>query len=135
MPIASLHFRKGFSASHRLHSDTLSDQENLRLFDKCNRPNGHGHNYMLEVVVKGPIDSTGLVMHTAELEGAIETHVMQKIDHRHLNLDVPEFKTLNPTVENIAVVIWGWLKPVLGARLYEVRVDETNDTTASYRGE
>lgn len=135
MPQATLTRRETFAASHRLHADALSDAENQALFGPCNRPNGHGHNYVLYVSVKGPIDSeTGIVMNLVDLKDVIRTHVMSKVDHRHLNLDVPEFQTLNPTVENIAVVIWRWLKPHLPL-LEEVKVYETENNIAVYRGD
>lgn len=136
MPIAILSRRETFSASHRLHSNDLSDKENVALFGKCNHANGHGHNYVMEVVVKGVIDpKTGIVMNLADLKRIIHDCVLVKVDHRHLNLDVQEFAKLNPTVENIAVVIWRWLKPDLGNLLYEVRLHETENNVAVYRGE
>lgn len=135
MPSAILTRRETFSASHRLYSAALSDSENKALFGKCYHPNGHGHNYVLEVSVKGAIDKNGLVMNLADLKKIIEEHVLSKVDHKHFNLDVPEFKTLNPTAENIAYVIWGWLKPTLGALLYEVKLHETENNVAVYRGE
>src|SRR5690242_8542682 len=107
MAIAYLNRRAVFSASHRLHSESLSDDENQRLFGKCNGLNGHGHNYELEVTVRGPIDpSTGLLMNLTDLKNAIDQTVMKEMDHKHLNIDVPALKGLNPTVENLALVIW-----------------------------
>lgn len=135
MPVAILSRRETFSASHRLYSDKLSAAENQALFGKCAHANGHGHNYVLEVVVRGPVDAHGLVMNLSDLKRLIEEHVLRKVDHKHLNLDVAEFKTLNPTAENIACVIWQWLKPALGALLYEVRLHETENNVAVYRGE
>ncbi len=135
MPTAILSRRETFSASHRLHSAALSDEENRQIFGKCNRPNGHGHNYTVEVSLHGEVNENGIIMNLFELEQIIEKHVLDKVDHRHLNLDVPEFKNLNPTVENVAVVIWNWLKPQLGDLLYEVRLHETENNVAIYRGE
>lgn len=135
MPTATLTRREIFSASHRLHSKHLSDAENAALFGKCGYANGHGHNYALEVSVRAPIDDNGLVMNLTDLERIIEEHVMRRVDHRHLNLDVAEFADLNPTVENIAVVIWRWLKASLGELLYEVKLYETEKNFAIYRGE
>lgn len=134
MPEIILSRRESFSASHRLHSVHLSDEENRELFGKCNRINGHGHNYYVEVSIKGEIDAHGIVMNLFTLKQTIEEHVLSKVDHRHLNLDVPEFKTLNPTVENLAVVMWNWLRPPLGALLYEIKLHETADSYAAYRG-
>lgn len=137
MPVAYLSRRAVFSASHRLHANTLSEQENEFIFGKCNSANGHGHNYVLEVIVKAQIDArTGLVMNLADLKAAIDETVMRELDHKHLNLDVPAFKTLNPTVENMAVVIWKMLAPKLPkGMLYEVRLHETENNVAIYRGE
>lgn len=129
--------RATFSASHRLYAEELSPSENESLFGKCARPNGHGHNYVLEVLLKGPVNSkTGIVFNLSDLKRIIDEAVIQKVDHRHLNLDVPEFKSLNPSAENIAVVFWGWLNQALPrGLLYEVRVRETENNIAIYRGE
>ena len=136
MTTAILSRRETFSASHRLHCNNLGDEENRKLFGKCNHTSGHGHNYVLEVLVKGTIDEkTGLVMNLADLKQIIHDHVLIKVDHKHLNVDVPEFKTLNPTTENVAKIIWDWLKPQLGGLLYEVRLQETENNLAIYRGE
>ncbi|MFW0777028.1 MAG: 6-carboxytetrahydropterin synthase [Rickettsiales bacterium] len=134
-PTAILTRREVFSASHRLHSKSLSDDENRALFGKCWHPNGHGHNYVLEVSVRGPIDEHGLVMNLTELKKILQKNVISKVDHIHLNMDVKEFKELNPTAENIAYVIWHWLKPTLGELLYEVKLHETENNVAIYRGE
>jgi 6-pyruvoyltetrahydropterin/6-carboxytetrahydropterin synthase len=90
----------------------------------------------LEVLVKGEIaQKTGLVMNLNDLKALIHQHVLDKVDHRHLNLDVAEFKTLNPTTENLVVVIWNWLAPHLDGLLYEIRLHETEKNIAVYRGE
>jgi len=137
MPIAYLSRRAHFSASHRLHSPHLSDLENKNVFGKCNHVNGHGHNYVVEVSVRGSIDSrTGMVANLEDLKNALEKTVMLHFDHKHLNLDVAEFKDLNPTAENIAYVIWQMIKkeaPHLA--LYEVKLFETENNSATYRGE
>lgn len=137
MPIVYLTRRCTFSASHRLHSEALSEEENRKLFGKCNHPNGHGHNYEVEVMLKGDVNAqTGLVMNLATLKQAMEDTFLQAMDHKHLNLDVPEFKALNPSVENVAVVIWKMLSPALPAGLlYEVKVFETENNSAVYRGD
>jgi 6-pyruvoyltetrahydropterin/6-carboxytetrahydropterin synthase len=135
-PLAILTRRETFSASHRLLAHGLSDEENRALFGKCYHVNGHGHNYVLEVSVRGPVDAkTGIVMNLVELKQLIHEHVLSKVDHRHLNLDVEEFRALNPSAENIAYVVWQWLKPSLGALLHEVRLHETENNIAVYRGE
>lgn len=137
MAIAYLSRRSVFSASHRLHSKSLSAAENTRLFGKCNGINGHGHNYVLEVVVRAAIHpQTGLIMNLVDLKQSIDDTVMKEMDHKNLNLDVPAFKELNPTVENMAVVIWQMLENTLApGLLFEVRLHETENNVAIYRGE
>src|ERR1700749_3134813 len=126
-----------FSASHYYWSDRLSPDENLRLFGKCANRNGHGHNYTLEVTVAGDVDPvTGFVVDLKQLKDVMEQEVVSVYDHRHLNLEVPEFKTANPTTENIAVAIWKRLGgKIPGAQLHKVRVYEMPDLFADYYGE
>jgi 6-pyruvoyltetrahydropterin/6-carboxytetrahydropterin synthase len=130
-----------FSASHRLHNPELSEDENRKLFGKCNNPHGHGHNYLVMVTVSGPPGDNGKLVPLHALESAVAHHVIDRMDHRNLNLEVEEFRKLNPSVENIAIVIWNLLcQPVreLGngqARLHRVRVYETPKTWADYSGE
>jgi len=120
-------FRKAhFNAAHRLENQSWSDEMNRKVFDKCNLPNFHGHNYVLEVKLTGEVDpDTGYVMDLGILKGIITKEVTDKLDHKNLNLDVPEFKHLNPTAENIAIVIFNILRRcideqlILGIRLYE----------------
>lgn len=121
-----------FSASHRLHCPGLSDDENRRIFGKCNNPRGHGHNYVVDVTIEGrPDEGTGLLMPVGELQAAVQRHVIARFDHRHLNEDCPEFQGLNPSVENIARVIFRLLSDRLpGVRLANVRVWETAKTWA-----
>jgi len=127
-----------FAAAHRLHASELSDQENRQVFGKCNNPSGHGHNYRLEVVVRAAIDSGGHVaIEAQDLDTLIDQAVIQKLDHQHLNEDVPQFANLNPTVENITMVIHGMIKDQvhrLGLELEEVSVWETDRTVCTYRG-
>jgi len=129
--------RSRFSASHRLHSAHLSDEENAKLFGKCNWENGHGHNYVLWVTVAGNIDpKSGIVMDLVDLKKVIEENVIKKVDHRHLNFDIEEFKELNPTAENMVKVFWQWLEPALPENLlYELTLYETENNVAVYRGE
>jgi len=92
----------------------LSEEENKLIFGKCNNPNYHGHNYTLLVRVTGEIEErTGYVIDTKELKDIINKHVIEKVDHKNLNLDVKEFADLNPTTENVACVIYDWLRPEL----------------------
>lgn len=136
MSLVYLTRRCVFSASHRLASSALSAAENERFFGKCFHPNGHGHNYVTEVTLKGPVDLHGVVMNLAELKQIIEETIMEKLDHKNLNMDVPAFKNLNPTVENIAIVIWQMLSLRLpSSLLYEVKIFETENNMAIYRGE
>ena len=128
--------RAVFSASHRLHSNKLTDAQNKEIFGKCNHINGHGHNYVLEVTVKGSIDeNTGMVMDLMALKAVIDEVIMQRVDHKHFNLDVIEFATLNPTTENIVVTFWEWLEKALPANsLHELVLHETENNKVVYRG-
>ncbi|HKQ48878.1 MAG TPA: 6-carboxytetrahydropterin synthase [Phycisphaerae bacterium] len=123
-----------FSASHRLHVPTLSDEENRRTFGKCNNPNGHGHNYQVEVTVAGEVSGkTGSVLPLPAFESLVKREVIDRFDHKHLNDDTPEFANRNPSVENITRVVWDLLEPkVSPARLRRVRVWETAKTYAEY---
>lgn len=126
-----------FAAAHRLHVDALSDEDNREVFGKCNNPSGHGHNYRLQVAVRAPIDPGGRTLDVADLDAAVDDAVIEKLDHKHLNVDVPQFAELNPSVENIAKVIWDMLAaPVknLGVDLDAVSVWETGKTVCTYRG-
>ena len=126
-----------FAAAHRLHTPKLSEQENRDLFGKCNNPSGHGHNYRLSVAVRTPIDDSGRITPVEDLAALIDKAVIQPLDHQHLNVDVPQFADLNPTVENITTVIYDLIKePVqqLGMQLDEVSVWETDRTVCTYRG-
>lgn len=125
-----------FSAAHRLHCESLTDAQNRELFGKCNNPNGHGHNYFLDVTVAGEVDGPlQVVLPLPRLEQVVQEAVIERLDHRHLNADVPEFAGVNPSVENIATVIWGMLVERLRpARLHSVKVFETPKTSAEYFG-
>jgi 6-pyruvoyltetrahydropterin/6-carboxytetrahydropterin synthase len=126
MPNLTVTRRVHFNAAHRLHSPLMSDEENLKVFGPCNNPNFHGHNYELEVTVTGPIDpTTGYIADLSEIKGVVSREVVERFDHKNLNLDVPEFGALNPTVENIAQVIWRLLEGKLPAELHRVVLWET----------
>jgi 6-pyruvoyltetrahydropterin/6-carboxytetrahydropterin synthase len=126
--------RYRFSAGHRLHNDVLSAEENRRVYGKCNNPNGHGHNYLLEVTVAGPIDpATGMVFDLVALDGIVHEHVLDKFDHRNLNLDVENFRTRVPTTENLCLEIYDLLRNPIEqgaagqrARLDRVGLEETS---------
>ena len=115
-----------FNAAHRLHNPDWSAEKNAEIFGLCNNPSFHGHNYELHLTVRGPVDEgTGYVMDMKEIKDILEAEVLSKFDHRNLNLDVPAFKNVNPTAENIAVVIWDIMRPFvpadfeLSVKLYE----------------
>ena len=132
--------RATFSASHYYWNDAWSAEKNEQVFGRCANRNGHGHNYTLEVTVAGSPDPvTGFVVDLKWLKDVMEREVLTAYDHRHLNLEVPEFKTAIPTTENIAIAAWKRLKPSLaelgGAHLRRVRVYETPEIFAEYRGE
>ena len=126
-----------FSASHLYHNPAFSPDENQRIFGKCNNPNGHGHNYVLEVTVKGEVDTTtGFVVDLKRLKDLMHSEVLDALDHRFLNKEVPEFFTLTPTTENIAIVCWQRLASrFTAAKLHRVRVYETPDLFADFYGE
>lgn len=126
-----------FSASHRLHSLELGDTENQRIFGKCNNPHGHGHNYVLEVMIKGEVNPrTGLVTDLGFLDRAIEEQIYARFDFKHLNLDTSEFETINPTSENFVKVLWDILEPHLKpVKLYRLRLRETPRSYFDYYGE
>jgi len=126
-----------FSASHFYHSDALSPAENQRLFGKCNNPLGHGHNYTLEVTVKGEVDPrSGFVVDLKDLKETMHREVLDAMDHRFLNKEVPEFQGAIPTTENLAIAIWQRLESKLRvARLHRVRVYETPDLFVDFYGE
>lgn len=133
--------RATFSASHYYWNEAWSQEQNERAFGRCANRNGHGHNYTLEVTVAGEPDPvTGFVVDLKWLKDLIEEHVLAHYDHRHLNLEVPEFAAgkLIPTTENIAVSVWGRLQAALGraggAQLSRIRVYETPEIFAEYRG-
>jgi 6-pyruvoyltetrahydropterin/6-carboxytetrahydropterin synthase len=126
-----------FSSAHYYYNEAWSQQENEKVFGKCANRNGHGHNYTLEVTVAGEIDPvSGFVIDLKALKEIIDREVIQAYDHRHLNLEVPEFKSMLPTTENIAIAIWKRLQSkITGARLHRVRVYEMPDLFADYCGE
>lgn len=134
-PMVRLSQKFEFSASHRLHNPELSDEANLQAYGKCNNPAGHGHNYEVQVTLRGRPNHDGVLIEVTRLEGIVASTVIERFDHRHLNQEVPEFKNLIPTVENIAMVIYKLLKPRLsinGAELAAVTVWETPKTWCEY---
>jgi 6-pyruvoyltetrahydropterin/6-carboxytetrahydropterin synthase len=128
--------RETFNSAHRLFHPDWSDEKNLEVFGKCSNPNYHGHNYVLETWVEGPIDPlTGFVMDLKLLKNLIRTEVTDKFDHRNLNLDIDEFKDLNPTAENIAKVAWELISVKLPTQMkLTVRLWETENNIVEYSG-
>ncbi|HET8666859.1 MAG TPA: 6-carboxytetrahydropterin synthase [Terriglobales bacterium] len=126
-----------FSASHYYHNPEFTPEENRRIFGKCNNPNGHGHNYTLEVTVKGTINpQSGFVVDLKDLKEILNREVLDALDHRFLNKEVPEFATQIPTTENLAINIWKRLEQRFEqAKLHRVRVYETIDLFVDYYGE
>ncbi|MDP9039684.1 MAG: 6-carboxytetrahydropterin synthase [Acidobacteriota bacterium] len=126
-----------FSSAHYYWVEGWTEEENVRVFGRCANRKGHGHNYTLEVTVAGEVDPvSGFVVDLKELKEILEREVVSVYDHRHLNLEVPEFKDRVPTTENMAIAIWGRLEgKVPHARLARVRVYEMADLFAEYCGE
>ena len=136
MSIVYLTRKAEFSASHYYHNPEFTPEENQRIFGKCSNPNGHGHNYTLEVTVKGAVNSkSGFVVDLRELKNIMGREVLDALDHRFLNKEVPEFFTAIPTTENLAIAIWNRLAPKLkAAELHRVRVYETPDLFVDFYG-
>jgi 6-pyruvoyltetrahydropterin/6-carboxytetrahydropterin synthase len=128
--------RYTLSASHRLHADALTDEENRAAFGKCNNPHGHGHNYIVEVLAGGAVNpETGMVVNMAELDAVVASKVIERFDHRNLNLD-PEFRNRVPTTENLTKAVFELLDGSIGpAELVQVRVEETENNFFEYAGE
>ncbi len=137
MPVVTVTRRLSFNAAHRVHNPALSEAENAALFGKCNNPNWHGHNYTLEVSVRGEVqERTGYVMDLGALRRLVETEVVDLVDHRNMNIDVPFMQGVIPTTENIIVAIWHRLVPHMApARLVRLRLWETENNFAEYEGE
>src|SRR2546421_2565243 len=129
--------RTTFSAAHRLWSSNLTEEENSALYDKCANPNGHGLNYVLEVTVRGtPDPRTGMILNLTDLKQAISEHVIAWVDHKHLNYDVPWLEGSIPTTEVLVIKFWERLTSALPqGLLYEVKLHETENNIASYRGD
>jgi 6-pyruvoyltetrahydropterin/6-carboxytetrahydropterin synthase len=135
MPTVTVTRRVHFNAAHRLHSPALSDEQNRRVFGLCNNPNFHGHNYELEVSVRGEVDPvTGFVANLDSVKQILTEHVVAHLDHKNLNLDVPEFRDLNPTTENLVMVIWRLLAGRLPGELVRLTLWETPRNHVVYEG-
>jgi 6-pyruvoyltetrahydropterin/6-carboxytetrahydropterin synthase len=128
--------RYGFAASHRLYTPLLSEEENKRVFGKCSNPHGHGHNYVVEVRVSGEVNpATGMIANLSDLDLFVERNVLQEMDHRSLNQEIPAFSDRVPTTENLCIEIFARLKSFPFAKLESVRVEETANNSFEYYGE
>ena len=136
MPMVTVTRRLHFNAAHRVHNPALSDAENTTLFGKCNNPNWHGHNYILDVSVRGAVDQhTGYVIDLSRVKEIVTTHVLEKVDHRNLNLEVDFMRGTIPTTENVVVAFWRVLEPALRpARLTRLVLWETVNNYVEYDG-
>jgi 6-pyruvoyltetrahydropterin/6-carboxytetrahydropterin synthase len=127
--------RYRFAASHRLHTDKLTEEENARVFGKCANPYGHGHNYVLEISVSGDVDpATGMIANLADLDSFVEREVLELFDHHSLNEDVAAFRETVPTTENLCIEIFERLKSFPKAKLERVRMQETTNNSFEYAG-
>jgi len=128
--------RYRFAASHRLHSAELSEEENCRVYGKCNNPYGHGHNYVVEVSVSGAVDpATGMIVNLVDLDKFVNGEVIEAFDHKSLNEDVEAFRATVPTTENLCREIYQRLKHLPLAKLERVRIEETSNNAFEYAGE
>lgn len=128
--------RKHFNAAHRLHNPKLSKKKNLEIFGQCNNKNGHGHNYIIEVFIKGGVNpKTGFVMNLSDLKLIIEKEIIQECDHKNLNCDVKWLKNIIPTAENLVIAFWDRLKKILLKKLYKIRLFETENNIVEYMGD
>jgi 6-pyruvoyltetrahydropterin/6-carboxytetrahydropterin synthase len=136
MPHVTVTRRLRFNAAHRIHNPELSDEENARLFGKCNNPNWHGHNYTLDVSVTGPVDDrTGYVIDLGQLKRIVQREIVDKMDHRNMNVDVDFMRGINPTAENIVLACWHVLESrVAPGRLTRLRLWETENNYVEYDG-
>jgi len=131
--------REEFSASHRLHNPSLSDEENERLYGICNNLHGHGHNFELEVTVRGEVSpETGMVMNLTDLMRILGEQILPRVDHKHLNHDVPFLEGVIPTAENISIALWELIEPRIqtfeGCRLHKIKLWESRSNSVEYRG-
>ena len=129
--------RLQFAAAHRLHNDAFDDEWNRKVFDKCDNPAGHGHNYVIEVSVSGPVDpDTGMVIDLKKLKSIIREKVIDRVDHKNLNHDVDFLKGVIPTAENLAIRFWEQLEnSVAPCRLEQILLRETEKNSVTYRGD
>jgi len=137
MKTVYVHRRAHFSASHRLYDPLLNDQQNHEKFGGCSNPNGHGHNYYIDVCIAGtPDPSTGFVIDLKKVKEILHRSFLDKVDHKNLNVDVDFMQGINPTTENIAIAAWNQIQPhITRGALHSIRVYETENNFVEYRGE
>ncbi len=137
MPLAYVTRRAHFSAAHRLYDPARSDEENFRRFGGCSNPNGHGHNYRIEVCIAGETDRhTGYVIDLKKVKEILHEHFLRKVDHKNLNVDVDFLHGINPTTENVAIAAWKQLAPhITEGTLYSITLYETENNFVVYKGE
>src|SRR5258708_1483751 len=127
--------RYSFAASHRLHSVQLGEEENQRIYGKCNNPYGHGHNYIIEVAVSGAVDpATGMIANLSDLDAYVKREVIEPFDHKYLNEEIAEFRECVPTTENLCIEIFNRLRDFPSAKLERVRIEETSKNSFEYSG-
>jgi len=136
MSLVYIYRRDHFSASHRLFDPACTDQQNFELFGGCSNPNGHGHNYYIEVCIVGePNPRTGYVTDLKKVKEIMHRTFLDKVDHKNLNTDVDFLHGINPTTENIAIAAWNQISPLISeGRLYSVRIYETEKNFVEYKG-
>lgn len=137
MAIVYAYRRAHFSASHRLFDPFLSDEQNFQLFGGCSNPNGHGHNYYIEVCVAGePNPKTGYVVDLKKVKNILQKFFIDKVDHKNLNVDVDFLQRINPTTENIVIAAWKQIAPHISeGKLHSIKLYETENNFVEYRGE
>jgi 6-pyruvoyltetrahydropterin/6-carboxytetrahydropterin synthase len=137
-PQLELTHRQEFAAAHRLHDPALSDEENRELYGPCNNPRGHGHNYEYEVCVRGPVSRSGMILNLDDLARLMREEVTDRVDHRHLDHDVPFLEGRITTAETLAVAFWNQLQPRIeeysGCRLHRIRIYESRNSFVDYQG-
>jgi len=131
--------RETFNAAHKLHRNDWSDAKNIEIFGACANPNWHGHNYVLFVTVKAKTETgTGFVMNLKTLSSIVRKNIIDIVDHKNLNLDVPFMKDILPSAENVAIAFWKVLEPHIakeGCKLHSIRLQETENNSVEYFGE
>ena len=137
MATAYVYRRAHFSASHRLFDPKLTNEQNFEIFGGCSNPNGHGHNYYIEVCIAGePNSKTGFVIDLKKVKKVVHEYFLDKVDHKNLNLDVDFLTGIIPTTENIAIAAWKQIEPrITEGKLFSIRVYETENNFAEYKGE